>query len=74
MKTIKDITDPKTMYWTLCIHYYILLVLASRTTQLILGKETTLALILQITLPLLIAPWLPLLDDRYKKLKKGKNN
>ena len=74
MKTIKDITDPKTMYWTLCIYYYILLDLPSLTTQLILGKETTLALILQITLPLLIAPWLPLLDDRYKRLKKGQNN
>lgn len=74
MKTIKDITDPKTMYWTLCIYYYILLDLASLTTQLILGKETTMVLILQITLPLLIAPWLPLLDDRYKRLKKKRDN
>lgn len=66
----RKITNPKEMYWHLLIIYYALLDLATLTTQAIMGNTTLLALILCITLPMLVAPLLPLLDSRYRKLKK----
>lgn len=66
----KEITDPKEMYGLLVLFYYLLLAFASDTTRIILGNTTLLAMILCTTLPILVALWLPLLDDRYRKLKK----
>lgn len=66
----RKFTDPKEMYRNLVLFWYLLLVIAAQTALLIMGINTILALILSLTLSFPVALLLPLLDNRYRKLKK----